>query len=418
MVQVIGASPLSQQAAQVGEQIGGGLAQALGQYQQQKQQRQQQSQLANLLFGDQGQQYKNLPIEAQLRAAQLQAEQNKLTQKSEQEQQIELRDYGIIKDNFGKKFADVWRAAPQGGRTELVKSGVDALVRGENLEDLLKGVSENEVEDQVTDRRDLQKLPHATEDYITEEVPQIEDGQLPKGYKYPDFSMKPKGFTPKEWMEEKRGWRKENAPLFTENKKKLSNTKRDKLSTKNLDKLNKSEKLPKDLGRLMIDPETGDLRTYAQLAGIASPETQQWVKEIARFQNRAKDAFGSRVTNFDLMSFMKQFPNLLNTQDGRQRILEMIKINYELDELYQNSLDQVYKKYGLGNIPQESADELAQKLIEKRTTELEKDYLRVSEGVEVVKSLENKGYKKGDKAANPKTGEKYIFNGQEWIKSE
>lgn len=96
MIQVIGPSPAALQAAKVGEQIGGGLAQALGQYQQQKQQRQQQSQLANLLFGDQGQQYQNLPIEAQLRAAQLQAmqqqAQQKETQKSKELQEKEQKE--------------------------------------------------------------------------------------------------------------------------------------------------------------------------------------------------------------------------------------------------------------------------------------------------------------------------------------
>lgn len=145
--------------------------------------------------------------------------------------------------------------------------------------------------------------------------------------------------------------------------------------------------MPEDLERFLINPSTGELYGLAQISGAASPETQEWLKETARFQNRAKDAFGSRVTNFDLISYMKQFPTLMNTPEGRERIISMMDINNQLDQLYEKALNQVYTKYGLSGIPQEKAEELAQSMISDDTERLHNEYLGFDE---LNKEEENK----------------------------
>jgi len=286
-------------------------------------------------------------------------------QLSPEELKQEEDNYNQVSSVFGEKFANLWKASPVGGRTELLRHGIDALSRGHDINELLSGV--NPTAKNETD--------------LIGEVPQLQNGKVPKDFKWPDFVKRPEGYTAKEWNEEKKNWRKENSDIFTENKKKLKNNDTDARDVKKLGILNKSGKLPKGLGRILIDPETGEIRPLAQLAELATPETQEYVKIFSRFQNRAKDTFGSRVTNFDLQSYMKQFPGLLNTEEGRERILEMMDINLQMDQLYDNALDQVYKKYGLNGVPQEKADELAKAMIRDETEKLEKRYLGIEEKI-------------------------------------
>lgn len=284
---------------------------------------------------------------------------------TDQESSIDDKSYDIIKDTFGDKFANVWKASPVGARTELMKTAIESGLRKEDIEDIFKIRNEN-----IQPSGDFANLP--------ENVPQVSSsGEIPKDFKWPDFSKRPAGFTPKEWNDEKKTWRKENAPVFEEAKNRIKNSDRDSLGIKKLKKLNDSRNVGEGFERLLINPNSGEFYGIAQLASVVSPEAQEWVKEISRFGNRAKDAFGSRVTNFDLFQYMKQFPGLLNTHEGRKRILKMMDVNNRLDRLYDSALKQIYQKKGLNGIPQEEADRLAQEFVSKETEKLRDEYVNI-----------------------------------------
>lgn len=283
--------------------------------------------------------------------------------------ELDNENYESVAKAFGPKFASLWKAAPQGGKTELLKHAIDSKQRGMNLEELL-----TEFEEKTGTKIDQTPMVDS-EPEIQEKTPQMKGNNLPKDFEWPDYTKAPKGYTPKQWTDERTTWRKENSEIFAENAKRLKNRKADVLATRKLDQLNKSKNLDKDFARYLINPETGDFYGLAQVAGFKSPEAQEWSKVIARFQNRAKDAFGSRVTNFDLQSYMQQFPGLLNSEEGRQRIIDMMKVNFKLDNLYDNALDKIYKKYGLNGIPREEADRLASSMIEEETERLENEFL-------------------------------------------
>ncbi len=285
--------------------------------------------------------------------------------------------YKTIESKLGKDFADVWKASPVGGRTELLKYALDRISRGEDISDVLKDVK-------TTDKPSLKENID-----VKSQVAELKNGRIPKNYDWPDYSKRPLGYTPKDWINEKSQWRKENAPVFQENKNKLKSNIADQLAIKKLKKLNNSNKLPQDLERFLINPATGELYGIAQITGMASPETQEWLKETARFQNRAKDAFGSRVTNFDLVSYMKQFPTLMNTPEGRERILRMMGINNELDQLYENALNDVYMHYGLNGISQEDAEKEVQKLISNDVERLHDEYLEIDKENQELESKKN-----------------------------
>lgn len=298
--------------------------------------------------------------------------QQKMSQEGQQKSQKDMaalfedeRSLENVKNTFGEKFANIWKAAPVGGKTELLKHAMDAKLRGEDIDKTLSSLEPEE------------EMSNNTNKGAGKVIPQMEGDTLPRDFKYPDFKKREAGYTPKDWKDERRTWRKENAPIFQENVNNLSNYKRDKVDFERMEKL--SKKLPEGFGRVVINPSTGEPYAAAQLAGLVSPDVQEWLKIIARFQNRAKEAFGARVTNFDLVSFMKQFPGLLNTQEGRQRILDLMKINNRLDFIHSNAMDKIYKKYGLDGIPFEKADELAQGLIKKETDELMNKYANINE---------------------------------------
>lgn len=285
--------------------------------------------------------------------------------KNKQDLALENESYNKIKDSFGEKFADIWKASPVGARTELTKMAIDAKMRGLDVDALLKN-------------NPLVNNKKSNE--TNEIIPQLKIGdKLPKNAQLPDFTKAPEGYTPKEWREERKEWRKENAPLYQEIVSKGNSLKKDIIATNRIEKIHK--KLPEGFERFLINPETGEFYGAAEVAGLKSPEAQEFSKLIATFQNRAKEAFGSRVTNFDLQSYMKQFPGLLNTVEGRERILKMMKINLNLDQLYNHALKQIYDHYGLNSIPQEEADRLAQEMIKDETEKLSNDFINLDQEI-------------------------------------
>jgi len=287
-------------------------------------------------------------------------------QKSKKEESEKIEDkktYKTIKENYGEKAANLWQAMPTGAKTKLAENLFDISKRQGDVNQLFPG-------EEAFTGKEKQK-----EASTEKPIPQMKNGELPKDIEWPDFTKPPQGYSLKDWKDTRNQWRKENSDIFLKNKTSLYNDKRDAADFKRLDKLNK--KLPKGIESLIINPESGEPYGAAQLAGVVSPEVQEWVKIISRFQNRAKDAFGSRVTNFDLVSYMKQYPGLLNSEEGRSRIIKMLQLNNEMDTAYENALDKVYKKYTLEGIPQEKADELATMLIQDETHRLYDEYLNL-----------------------------------------
>lgn len=361
-VQILEANPRRSFGEKLSLGVGRGLsaAQELMQQQQQLQEQQRRGAQAQQLFG---QDISAFDPETQ-RALLVQKMKEDAEKKTFlQDLNVEQESYNTIANQFGKEFADVWKATPIGGRTALMQAAIDASARGMNIQEIFKG---------------LQKQPPGTQ-------PSAQPAKEPKvEEEWPDFTQRPVGYTPKEWANTRKEWRKENAPIFQQVRDKTKALSDDLRDVKSLTNINESKKLPEGFARLIINPETGEPYGAAQVVGLASPEAQQWVKIIARFQNRAKDAYGSRVTNFDLVQFMKQFPGLLNTKEGRERILKMVDINFKLDHLYNESLKKVYTKYGLGNIPQEEAERLAEEKIKDKADALEKEYMALTEPEERV----------------------------------
>ncbi len=93
-------------------------------------------------------------------------------------------NYATIADAFGKKFANIWKSSPTGGRTELLKGALDAKLRGYDIDEMLSN---------------------------------IPDQDSPNENIIPDISKKPTGLTVAEWTKEKRKEINEvNKPILKE----------------------------------------------------------------------------------------------------------------------------------------------------------------------------------------------------------
>jgi hypothetical protein len=173
---------------------------------------------------------------------------------------------------------------------------------------------------------------------------------------------------------EKSKWRmsnqKENNKLLRETRDKTKAHKNTLVRLNHSKNLNDSKKLPQDIGRLVIDPKTGEPYPEAQLAGLVNKETQSFVKTINDFMIDAKTYFGARVTNFDVQAFKSRLPTLLNTESGRRLIIEQMKIMEELQLLHDQGLEDGLKHYGMN-----ASYSDIQKTVDDRTTGREKELI-------------------------------------------
>ncbi len=327
--------------------------------------------------------------------------------------------YESVKDTFGDRFGDVWKSAPQGGRTELIKFALDATQRGIDLDELLKGINPKKNSKSTQDNQGTQlENPNFTNEQENIDVLEEPQEGLPKVEK-----VNPKNFDKKlsEYIKNrdkgllnsdivKRGNERYSANLkeYQETGTKLRSFTRDKERINILDSL--SEKLPKNLGRLNVDKE-GNLR----FPFLASPEAQRFVKTLNEFSQNAKDTFGSRVTNFDLQQYLKRFPNLMNSEEGRRQIIQQMKVVNDINSVYYKNLKDTYDKAGgVRNIDADVAERFADELSEGQVSKLSEKFKQIGQ----FSSLPNASEFKGKKIKDKETGEIFVSDGNSWVPQE
>lgn len=312
------------------------------------------------------------------------------------EYEADEESYGKIKNAFGKKFADVWLASPTGARTALTQAALEARARGIDLDKIL---SMPEVKDSIG----LQSHAQAGQDQFKEpqeqevfnELQQIKGGQ-------------DEGLLPEEAIARGKERYATGLKEYQEAGSKLQGMTRDKERFEILETLNKSDKLPKGLGRINVDLKEGNLI----LPSIASPEAERYVKTLNEFSSGAKDTFGSRVTNFDLAQYLKRFPTLLNTKEGRRQLLDQMKLVNQINSVYYKNLKKVYDDAGgVRKIDSDVAQRLAEKLTEPTVSKLSAKFREIGQ----FESRPNPAEFKGRKIRDKETGEVFVSDGNEWI---
>lgn len=277
-----------------------------------------------------------------------------------QAQEEDQKRYDVIKGHFGEKAADIYRAAPEGGKTALLNALLEGAQRGVNFEDLLYQVNP--------------ESSAVRKDVVENTEPGLTTKQLEKpSFKTIDYD---RGLTPKERVKRQDARYSQNLPLYQESHKKVQGLEAEKDS---LDTL--SELSPKigAMQRLNINPVNGELLIPA----LASPDAQRFVKTVNDFTVKAKDSFGSRISNFELDRFMKRLPTLANSEEGRRGIIRQMQIINDINTVRERKLQQVIDEHGgIRNIDYDKAERIADNESKAEVEGLKKEFKAIEGGLE------------------------------------
>jgi len=236
----------------------------------------------------------------------------------------------LIRAGYPEETAALWQNqlenAPIGGQTDVIRNVNDLLVRSRSG----KGIEQEEQKTQIKPSIDIPGIESGTYD--------LEFPNLPE----------PVGLKPADIVRQNEHREKTNGPIYTETVDRLNALDDEYREVKHLQDLNEiPDALPTGFEKWNVDWDTGDLRIKA----LATPETQDYVKTIARMARRAKDFFPGRVTNFDLDQFKQGFPTLANSPEGRRIIAEQLALGNRIAYLKDETLKAAYDHYGSGADP-------------------------------------------------------------------
>jgi hypothetical protein len=296
-------------------------------------------------FGEEFKNIRNPDLQRSLLSDKMKIQAEK--QKLDLQRESDMENYENYKDIFGERAAKTWLGLGQGERTAFTNALLDAKFRGLDLDKLLNGLGAGSQSTNV-----VEDLQHTSPD------------QIIKKDAVPDYKLNTQGMNPKDIIHFQADLRKSNQPIWKESADRLGNYNELSRDIKTLDNLNKRGNLPKKFGKLLINPVTGAPYDVVSAVKDMHPDVQQWVKTIARQATQAQTAFPGRVTNFDLMAYMRQFPSLFNTTEGRDIILKQMELVNQAHQLYEDALNKVYKKYKLSGITPEDADTLAHQMVD------------------------------------------------------
>ena len=236
-----------------------------------------------------------------------------------------------IDPNKAESYSNFYETLSTGGKTQFASMVIDNISRNLDGSGQIPGQVDAEIDAVIP------KFDRAGE-FIFPEVDVFQDR------------------TPKERVSLKTTLLKENNEFLKDINKKHKVNKGVSLKLERLEQLNDSGKLPAGLGKINVDPNSGDLVIPTQ----ANKETQLYVKTINDFLESIKESFGARITDFDIRAFMKRLPTLANSEDGRRIILKQMKNLTDLNLSETDSYKQVFNKYGVQNIDYSNVSKIAE----------------------------------------------------------
>lgn len=179
--------------------------------------------------------------------------------------------------------------------------------------------------------------------------------------------------------------------------------------------VNVMERLQKG-GKLDEGPIAAILAKHG-LDYFLSEDTQLFEKLRAGFMSGAQKAIGGRVSNYELESFMKSIPSLMQTSAGRQLIIDQMKKSYAIDKQYYKKIRELRKEYEGKSAPNNFED-----IVYERMQPYYKEFQEQFKTEPMKESAQKRFETKpdavllvGKKIRNPVTGEVLISNGKEWV---
>lgn len=148
-------------------------------------------------------------------------------------------------------------------------------------------------------------------------------------------------------------------------------------------------------------------------SALLSPEAQEYQKLTVDSLTNAKDTFGARLTNFDVATYLKGLPGLLNTAEGRARVRRDLELMNEINQLHDRGILEIFEeKGGSDKISYSSAERLFEKKYRDELNNLKKEFINPSQ--KNFSALPDASQYKGKRAKDNKTGEIFMSDGSQW----
>lgn len=191
-------------------------------------------------------------------------------------------------------------------------------------------------------------------------------------------------------------------------------------------RLNRLEELTKS-GRLVNSRLGTFLHKNGQLNPSVLPftgeDSQEFVKLVADMFSGAKSFFGSRVTNFDLESYMKRLPSLLNTPEGKMRVIHDLRTISEMEQLYDEGISDIIDRAGGSHVmPLSKANRIWKEIYGDQIKDLERQLIegykpnsQAQKNPNAFTNLPKAESYMGKTIVNDETGEVLVSNGKAWV---
>lgn len=252
-----------------------------------------------------------------------------------QEKKIESLANKFKAQGYPEDLARLAAAATTGGQTEVLKQVLETRQRG------ISSIKDSLSED-----------ISPSEEFIHEDLD--------------------KGLIPKEKFRREEGRFAKQSDKYSDFSEKSNKLHQEQMRLQRLQELNEGGNLPKGLGRINVNLKSGEL----VLPFAASEDAQEFGKIVNDFLAGAKDTFGARVTNFEVNRFLRRLPSLLNSEEGRRRVLRDMEIINQINTLYNQAiLDEFDERGGVRKVDLDVAERAARKKIDPLIKKLQKEYV-------------------------------------------
>lgn len=156
-----------------------------------------------------------------------------------------------------------------------------------------------------------------------------------------------------------------------------------------------------------FDPETGGFTRIGK--ATSTPEEERFVKLIADQTKNIKDDYGARITNLDMQVFLRRFPDLMMTSQGRKEILGTLRDYNKAKRLYNQAL-KVEIKNAQGRVNPYTLDDRVEAKIQPQLEKMRKDMAKRGLANEQPEEVEEEVIR----VRNPKTGQTLILKEGKW----
>lgn len=159
--------------------------------------------------------------------------------------------------------------------------------------------------------------------------------------------------------------------------------------------------------------KNGELRPTAQ--ATLSPEAQEFTKLVIDEIQGAQKTYGGKVSNFEAAQYLKKLPSLMNTPEGRRRILRDLRIMNKITEMHDEGVLDIIDRYGgPGKISVSKANSIYKKEHAKDEINLKKAFINPNEFPFTKLDDFNASLYPGVTIQDPETKQIFTSNGKTW----